>query len=348
MIEKKVFGKMEDGSEVYEYVITSRSAKASIITYGATIKDLFVPSKNGLIDVSLGYDTLEEYQKNDGYLGATVGRNSNRLNGKKFEINGKPMKVKLNNLGKNNLHGGEVGFTYRNFSEHKIDRQKKSVELSLFSPNLEEGFLGNMNFFVKFTLKGKELIIEYRATCDSDTVANFTNHAYFNLDGEGSGTITNTMAKFYAENYTPVNKYLIPNGKIASVKRTPFNFLKFKEIGKDLNKNNKQLKYMRGYDVNFCVESDGKFKKVATCYSKESLVCVDVYTDLPAILLYSGGALSYRKGKNNNYYDKMHGFCLETQFYPDALNHPNFPSIILEKDKEFYSKTSYKFRVRKG
>lgn len=348
MVEKKIFDYLEDNTPVYEYVLTSKKASASIISFGATLKNLFVPSKNGLIDVVLGYDTVKEYQENDGYLGATVGRNSNRLYGRKFEINDTPFKININDRNKSNLHGGIKGFSFQNFSEVKICNKENSVELKWFSKDKEEGFLGNMDFRVKYSLKGSNLTIEYFAVCDKDTVANFTNHAYFNLNGHDKGNCENTMLKINADYYTPINKYLIPNGKLLKVKRTPFNFLKFKPIGKDIDKNHKQLNIMGGYDVNFCLNNNGEFKKVVSCYSKDSLVLMDTYTDLLGLQFYSGNTLSKRKGKGGTIYDLRQGFCLETQAsYPDSLNKPHFPSIILPKGKEYYSKTQYNFKVIK-
>ena len=334
MVVKTLFGKTKKGESVYKYEISSTLASASVITFGATLTSFTVPSKNGNLDIVLGYDDVLSYENLGNYIGATVGRNSNRINGGKFTLNGKTYLLNKNN-GKNNLHGGNVGFSHRVWSEDEIG--ENFVTLKIFSPDGEEGFPGNMTAKVKFTLNGSSLDIEYFAKCDSDTVCNFTNHSYFNLDGAGSGLAHENYLQILSNFITEVDDSLIPTGNLLPVKNTPYDFTEFKKIKTDNGK-------VKCYDVNYCLENDGKYKPVAIAYSDNSKIKLTLLTDRPAVQLYAG-AMSERVGKGGTVYETLDSYCLETQTYPDAINRPEFPTAILKKGDEHYTKTTFKCEI---
>ena len=347
MIKKEIFGQLNNGEKVYEYTISNGTATLSVLTYGATIRTLKVPSNNGVLDVVLGYDTLNEYITNSGYLGAVIGRNSNRVKGSNFQIYGKKITLNINDNGCNNLHGGIYGFNAKNFEVTTLDEASNTIELCHFSPNGDEGFPGNMFCYVKYTLQGTTLDIEYSAKCDENTVCNLTNHSYFNLCGEGEETALDTYLQIDSDAYTPLDNDLVTTGEILPVDGTPFDFRSPKQICKDVDSANAQIQIMGGYDVNFCLNNNGKYQKVITCYNKTSGVVMEVLTDRIGVQLYSGNFLEKTKGKGDSYYVRRSGFCLETQSYPGALNNPNFPSIILKANEKYQAKTTYKFDILK-
>ena len=344
MVTKQLFGKVNE-KDVFKVILTSKTATASVITFGATLQSLIVPSKNGVVDVVLGYDTLEEYLQNDGYLGATCGRNSNRIKKASFELLGKTYTLNAND-GANNLHGGNVGFSHRVWDIDELDEINSSVTLSLFAIDGEEGFPGNMQVKVKYTLTGSALTIEYFATTDKETVCNLTNHSYFNLDGDGSLTAHDAFIKIDSDYVTEVNSELLPTGNLVPVKNTPFDFTNFKKINADILSDNEQVRFMNGYDCNFCLNNNGAYAPVITAYSNYSGVALTVYTDRPGVQLYTGWFLTDRNGKNGKTYVKNTSFCLETQTYPDAVNNKNFPTAILNPNEKYYTKTSYEFTIK--
>ncbi len=336
MVAKTFFQTTLDGENVYKYVISSKTASVSVITFGATLQSFTVPSNNGSLDIVLGYDDVLSYQTKGNYIGATVGRNANRIANAEFTLNGEKFILNKNN-GKNNLHGGNVGFSHRIWEEKEV--LENSVTLSIFSKDLEEGFPGNMTASVKYTLNGSSLDIEYFASSDKDTVCNFTNHSYFNLDGAGSGLAHENYLKIDSDYITEVDNALIPTGKLLPVKDTPYDFLDFKMI-KDGNDK------VDCYDVSYCLKNNGKYMPVAYAYSKSSGVKMTVYTDQPAVQLYAG-AMSERVGKGGIVYKTLDSYCLETQGHIDAINQPSFPSIVLKKGENYYSKTTFKCEIMK-
>ncbi|MBQ3235018.1 MAG: galactose mutarotase [Clostridia bacterium] len=336
MITKTLFGKTKNGEPVYKYTLCSENSSASVITFGATLTEFTVPSKNGKVDIVLGYDELSSYENLGNYIGATVGRNSNRIKGGAFTLNGKTYQLNKND-GENNLHGGNVGFSHRVWQEERVDSENNSLTLSIFSPDGEEGFPGNMTAGVKFTLTSSTLDIEYFATSDSDTVCNFTNHSYFNLDGAGSKTAHENYLKIDGEFITEVDNTLIPTGRLLPVKNTPYDFTEFKKIKENNSK-------VGCYDVNYCLNGDGAYKPVAYAYSDLSGVKMTVLTDRPAVQLYAGG-MSERVGKGGIIYTTLDSYCLETQTYPDAINREDFPTAILKKGEEHYTKTTFKCEI---
>lgn len=348
MVEKSFFGKTKNGESVYSYTIKNGSSQATVMTYGATLISLKVPSNNGLTDVVLGYDDIASYELNDGYLGATVGRNANRVYNGEFTLFGTTYKLNINDKGVSNLHGGPTGFSYRVWNVLTENENDNCVEFSYFSKNGEENFPGDLLVYVKYTLtENNELIIDYNAKTDKTTLCNLTNHSYFNLNGEDGDGAHDNYLKINAEYYTPGNEYLIPTGEILSVENTPFDFREFKRISKNIADDDVQLKYQLGYDVNFCLPTDGEIKTVATAYSEKTGIEMNVLTDRPGIQLYTGAHLTDRRGKNGRTYTPNTSFCLETQTYPAACNFPHFPSAVLKTNEKFISRTIYAFTIRK-
>ena len=330
-----------NGEKVKLYTIANGDIKAEIITYGGVLRSLIVPDKNGNpVDVCLGYDTVEEYANNEGYIGALIGRVGNRIGAGKFTLNGKEYNVGLNDNG-NSLHGGVKGFNAKVWKDEVID--DNTLKLSIISPDGEEGFPGTMKVEVLYTvIANRGLKIEYKAVCDQDTVINLTNHAYFNLNGQGNGDILNNELVIDADYIVPVDESLIPHGELLSVENTCFDFRKGKAIGKDVEDTHPVMQYCGGYDVNYCLNGDG-YRKVATASSSITGVVMSVYTLEKGVQLYSGNFLKGVKGKGGSVYNKRNGFCLETQNYPNAINCPQYPSMVLKKGEVYSTVTEYVF-----
>ena len=343
-ITSENFGKTKDGQKVSRIKLENKDGSfATILDYGATIDAIVVPDKNGnLIDVSLGYSTIGQYETEKAYFGSTVGRCANRIAGGRFTLSGKEYKLAVNN-GENHLHGGIKAFDKKVF-DYKIEDD--SVLFTLLSPDGDEGYPGNLSVGVRFSFsKEHELKIEYHAQSDQDTPINLTNHAYFNLNGEGSGDILGHSMKIYAPEFTPINKNMIPTGEIAKVAGTPLDFTEAKEIGRDIEAADEQLQYGFGYDHNFVLGDDGAMKLCAETVGEKSGIKMKTLTTKPAVQLYCGNMMEKSVGKSGKSYDKRHGFCLETQYYPNSVNQANFPSSILKKGETYNSTTIYAFSV---
>lgn len=339
-VTKSLFGFLPCGREVYCFKLTSQSGlEAEILDYGATLRTLKVPDKNKkLTDVVLGYDTIDEYVSNDGYFGATVGRFANRIKNGKFTLNGKEYSLATND-GKNHLHGGNTGFDKRVWSSKVLEN---GVEFSLTSPDGDEGYPGNLNVKVTVTLCDSELNISYFATTDADTILNLTNHSYFNLDG-GKGTVFNHLLTINSDSFTVNDFYTLPTGEIESVKDTALDFRSKKRIGQDILSNDETVKFFGGYDTNFILNNP----VAAVVQSENSGIVMTVITDQPGMQFYSGNKISFRAGKNRLHYDKHSAFCLETQHFPDSINHPEWPDCVLKKGEEFVSFTKFCFSLKK-
>ena len=346
MIVKSLFGKTANAENVYKYDLISNLSKVSILTFGATIQSFIVPSKKGSVDVVLGYDDVSSYERFDSYLGATVGRNCNRIKNSQFYIDGKLICLNSND-NSNNLHGGIVGFSHRIWDVLEVDETNNSITLSLYSKDGEENFPANLEVKTKYTLNGSSLTIEYFGLSDGKTVCNLTNHSYFCMDGEGAPTAHDAYFKINSNSVTEVNSELIPTGNIVSVEGTPFDFRNFKKINKDILSTNEQVKFMNGYDCNFCLENDKNYQEVAWVYSENSGVSLTVSTNMPGLQLYSGYFLTDRIGKGGKLYKNNRSICLEAQTYPDAVNNKNFPTSIIDKGELYYAKTTYEFSIIK-
>ncbi len=333
------FGKTADGTPVKAYTITNDNGVAlKLLSRGATLAEWHVPDKNGqMADVVFGFDDMAGYEsKGNGYFGATVGRVANRIAGGKFTLNGKEYTLAKND-GPNTLHGGgkrsldKVVWTGQPF-EHG---NRRGVTFKYISPDGEEGFPGDLAIRVTYTLTDKdEVRIDYEAVTDKATPVNLTNHTYFNLSGAGSPTILDHELKLVADHYTPIDETLIPTGEIAPVAGTPFDFREFHKIGERVDQLNDQPG--KGYDHNYVLNKQGgALALAAKVRDPKSGRVLSVFTTEPGIQFYGGNFLDGVKGKDGKPYNYRSAFCLETQHFPNSVNEPKFPSIILEPGKTY-------------
>jgi len=351
-VEKALFGKMPDGTEVYCYTLKNANGMTvKIINYGATITSIMVPDKDGkFADVALGYDSLSGYENGNMFIGATIGRYANRIGKAKFTLDGKTYEVSANE-GKNMLHGGKIGYNKVLWNAGPMETSKgPAVKMTYVSKDGEEGFPGTLTATVTFALtKDNAIRIDYTAKTDKTTVVNLTNHSYFNLSGDPTKSILNEEVMIKADKFTPVDSTLIPTGKFESVANTPFDFRKLTPIGTKINETNDQLKYGLGYDLNWVLKGyDKKVREVAEVYDPSSGRVLEVLTDQPGIQFYSGNHIDGTQvGKGGVVYKFRTALCLEAQDYPDSPNHPNFPSAVLKPGKTYKQTTIYKFTVEK-
>ena len=343
-MESRYFGKTKHGEDATLYTLrNSRGMVMTVTDYGATLHSLLIPVGNELRDVVLGYDNALGYDSPSGtYFGATIGRNSNRIGGAAFTLNGKRYTLPDNDNG-NNLHSGPEGYSHRLWNVKDIT--PNSITLSLHSPDGDQGYPGNLDAEVKYTLtEDNSVRISYSATSDADTVINMTNHSYFNLNGHTSGDILDHKVWIDADFFTDTNASSIPTGEILPVEGTPMDFRTAKTIGQDIGVDYRALNFGRGYDHNWCLNGNNTFRKVIRCEVKD--LSMDVLTDLPGVQMYTGNFLVAESGKNGAVYLHRNGLCFETQHYPDSMNHPNFPSCICTAGKTWESVTEYRFSVK--
>ena len=344
-----IFGKLENGENVYKYLLKNDKCEVELITYGGIITSIKVPDLNGnLIDVALGFNDFDSYLEGHPYFGAIVGRYANRIDNGSFSIDDNDYSIPINNNG-TSLHGGIKGFDKVNWNVVSYDSINHNfIKLNYLSKHMEEGYPGNLNTYVKYTLtEDNELVVEYQAETDKPTVLNLTQHTYFNLSGESSGDILDHNLLINADSFLPVNEKIIPTGEIISVENTPFDFRKIKKIGKDINIEDRQLKLGNGYDHCWVLNDyNKKSRKIGEVNSNKTKINMEIFSDLPGVQLYTGNFLdgSLNSKKDLKYINRS-GFCLETQFYPNSPNNQNFPSTKLEPGKKFYSKTSFKFSI---
>ncbi len=353
-ITKSAFGKTEDGKDVEAYLLTNANGlKAKLITYGAILTELWVPDRTGkLADIVLGFDNVKQYETDSPYFGATTGRVANRIAKGKFTLNGKEYTLATNNA-PNHLHGGKIGLNKRVWTVTRTEEGTAgaAVTFQYLSPDNEEGYPGNMHIEVTYTLTNRdELRIDYKATTDQATPINLTHHSYFNLAGQGQGTILNHELKIEATEYTPTDATLIPTGDIKPTIGTPFDFAKPAAIGGRIRKlpPNKETNDPGGYDLNYVLTNqDGDLALAATVYEHSSGRQMTILTTEPGIQFYTGNFLDGTvKGKEGHVYNKHFGFCLETQHYPDSPNQKLFPSTILSPGDEYKTTTVYVFSTK--
>ena len=339
---------MPDKTEVYKYTLTNRhGVSAAFITLGAVWVSMLVPGRDGqMADVVLGYDDLDSYLKNPPHFGAPIGRNANRIGGARFSLGGREYPLAANN-GENHIHGGLAGF----------DRQVWQVEeagadrlvLSLFSPDGQEGYPGDLSVRVAYTLSPEGLSIAYWARSSRDTLCNLTNHSYFNLNGHASGPVAGQYIQINAGRYTPADGGSIPTGELAPVEGTPMDLRAGVRIGARIDEDFPQLTMAGGYDHNWVVDGPaGTLRPAARAWSEETGIVLAVSTTMPGVQFYTGNYLDgCPAGKGNAPYGKRWGFCLETQFFPDAVHHPEFPSPVLRAGAEYRQETRFCFSVDK-
>lgn len=343
-VAKEKFGVTRDGREVYAYTLTNANGvQARVINYGAVLVNLFVPDKDGNVeDVVLGFDSLEGYFGNGSFLGATIGPNANRIGGACFEIGGKTYHIDDNDGG-NNLHSHkEEGYHKRVWD---AEAGTDSVTFTLEGKDGEMGFPGNKKVILTYSLSEENALkLQYHVSSDADTIINLTNHTYFNLAGHKAGKIEDHLLRLNASCYTPTVPGSIPTGEIAPVAGTPMDFTTAKPIGQDINADFEQLKMAQGFDHNFVIDgADGTVREIAEASDPKSGRRMRVFTDLPGVQFYAGNCISEETGKEGAIYGPRMGFCLETQYYPDNIHHPEFPSAVFGREKDYDSVTIYQF-----
>lgn len=341
------FGSTPDGRTVHRICLQNGSLSCEVITYGATLRTLLVPDREGRpVDVVLGYDTLAQYLSENGYLGATVGRVANRIARGSFVLNGQHYSLPLND-GNNHLHGGPDGFSHRIWTIDQVS--EASVTLSLTSPDADQGYPGTLTATSEYALLDNALLIRHTAVSDKDTLCSLTNHSYFNLAGHNSGSATDQRIQIFADTYTPSDSALIPLGILSAVEGTPMDLREMIPINAHISDPDPQLRQARGYDHNYAVNGPwGTLRPAAIAAADRTGIVMQVDTTLPGIHFYTGNYLNPgRIGKGGCAYGPHHGFCLETHYYPDAVHNPDFPSPVLPAGKTYSHETLFRFAVSK-
>ena len=343
-ITQHKFSKAKTGEIAKVFRLENETMTVDITNYGATILSIEVPDKNGkMSDIVLGYNSVEQYENNGGYFGATVGRYANRIANAEFTLNGTTYQLAKND-GVNHLHGGENGFDKKMW-DHEI--KGNCLIFSTVSADMEEGYPGTLEVTVCFSLNDEnELKIEYSAKTDKDTYVNLTNHSYFNLNGHGKGDILRHTIQINADKYTSVGEGAIPKGDPVPVEGTPFDFRQPHVIGERVGQDNEDLITCGGYDHNFVINKEGDgITQAAVLVETYTGRQITVSTDLPGIQLYIGNMIDPVRGKMNGHYSKRSGLCLETQYFPDSPNHPSFPSCLVKAGQEQTSTTIFQFSI---
>ena len=352
MITKNYFGTMDDGRDVYSYLLKNDAGMSvRICEFGGAIMEICVPDRLGRVtDVVAGYDSLRDYVLAPGYLGALVGRVCNRIASGKFRLGGKEYQIYKNNNG-NSLHGGKVGFSHKIWDVRAEDGEEPRLILSLISPDGDENYPGTLNVTVTYTLlRSNALAIHYEATTDKATIINLTNHAYFNLGGYSSGKIFDHVLQMDADKYIPTDEKLIPTGEIRTVKGTPFDFREPKTIGEDFDLEHPDMKLAGGFDHCLCF-TGGETKTPVLrveAYEPNSGRLMQVYTNQPCVQFYTGNFMWEIEApmKGGCPASVQAAFCLETQKMPDAINHSNFNDTVLRPGETYDYTTIYQFSTK--
>jgi aldose 1-epimerase len=342
------YGKLKDGTPVSLYTMTNSSGTVmKVMNYGGIIVSLELAGKDGKpVDVVLGFDSLSSYEQRNPFFGALVGRYGNRIAGGKFTLDGKQYDLVKNNNG-NHLHGGTSGFDKAVWAiEESPSDEGVALKLSYLSRDMEEGYPGNLDVEVLYTLTDDNTVrFDYKATTDKKTIVNLTQHTYFNLNGRETDILSHEMM-LNADYFLPVDAGLIPTGELQPVANTPFDFRTPVKIGERINADHPQIKYGRGYDHTWVINGEG-FKRTAVVYDSISGLEMTVHTTEPGVQFYTGNFLDGSlTGKNNVVYNQRTGFCLETQHFPDSPNKKEFPSVVLNPGDTYTSRTAYHFGVR--
>ena len=311
-----------------------------LLEYGAAIQKLVIPDRDGRhLDVVLGYDTVSDYQQYDGYFGAVIGRCANRIRNASFILGGKQIQL-IANEGKNSLHGGMHSFDAKIWS---VSRSDQSVCFQLCSPDGEAGYPGNLEFSVRYTFNNShQLIIEYEAVSDQDTLLNPTNHAYFNLSGHQYNRLDGHLVEVLAETVLENDEETLPTGKQIPVSSTVYDFRTPATLAVGLVQPHSNMLACKGYDHNYCLNGSG-FRRIGSAASEISGISMQIFSSMPGLQLYTGNNITPRRGKDGIEYHQYSGVCFETQYFPDAIHHPQFLQPILTAGKRFYSRTEYHF-----
>ena len=341
-LERQPYGTTPEGTEVDIYTLKSPSGiRVSLITYGCIITSVRTPDRNGQIgEITLGFDSLEGYLVRHPYFGSLVGRFANRIAAGKFQLDGKQYTLACNEKERNHLHGGTVGFDKRVWRAEELQEEEAvGVRLTYTSADGEEGYPGELEVTVTYSLtEANELILDYRAETTKATPINLTNHTYWNLSGPGSGTIYDHLLTVNGSRYLSANEQQIPTGEILSVEGTPLDFRREKAIGRDIDR------LPVGYDHCFIVDrEDDRLETIARVVDPAGGRGFELATTKPAVQLYTGNKLEAIRGAGGAVFNRHASLCLETEYYPDAVNHPNFPSAVLRPGELYAHTTVYRF-----
>lgn len=338
----RAFGRTSAG-EAKLYTLKAGNYEASFTDFGAIWVSFIIREENNATDIVLGFDSAAGYEESSSFYGEIVGRNSNRIKDAAFTING--IRYQLDkNENENNLHSGNAIYGSRIWNTEGPDEEGRSICFTLHSPDGDQGYPGNMDIQVTYTLtETGELHICYEAKADKDTVCNLTNHVYFNLNGHGAGSILDHEMQILADSITPVLPGAIPTGELQAVEGTVFDFRTPRRIGQDIDADDPQLQLTGGYDHNFALSADrAPLHKAAEAWSPQSGLALQVSTDLPGIQFYAGNFQDEKKGKGGADYTRRTGFALETQYYPNSINEPAFASPLLKAGETYHSETVYR------
>lgn len=345
-VSAEIFGKYPDGRDIMLYTISNKKGvQAAVTNLGAILVRLMVPDRNGKTeDVVLGFDRGEDYLDNDSFFGAVIGPSANRIANAAFVIEGVNYRIDVND-GKNNLHSHKEKGYHKQLWNTEIN--DSGVTFSLSDDDGSMGFPGNKEISVTYTLEeDNTLRLHYHATSDRKTVMNLTNHSYFNLAGQSSGRIEGHELWLGASHYTPSDAGSIPTGEIAAVAGTPMDFTTPKTVGEEIGADFLQLKQAKGYDHNWVIDGwDGSLRHFATVKEPESGRVMRAYTTLPGVQFYAGNCIGEQKGKGGTVYGPRMGLCLETQYFPNSVNQPEFPSCVFGEGREYESVTEYRFEL---
>ncbi len=349
-LKKESFGKLENGEEIHLYRFRNgHGVEVAITNFGGRIVQVLTPDRQGRTeDIALGFDNLEGYVHKNPYFGALVGRYANRIAYAQFKLDGQTYHLAVNNP-PNSLHGGTKGFDKVVWTaEETRGESGPALQLKYRSPDGEDGYPGNLDVTVVYSLRDdNELHLDFTAMTDKKTVLNLTNHSYFDLSGQGKGNILNHVVSIDADRFVPINENLIPTGELAEVAGTPFDFRTPRRVGDRIDEENKQLKLAMGYDHTFVLNRSGdKPSLAARATDPDSGRVLEVSTTQPGVQFYSGNHLDGTvHGKGGVVYGFRMGFCLETQFFPDSPNQPNFPSTELQAGETFRASTIFRFSI---
>lgn len=346
-ISKKEFGVTKDGKQVYLYTMTNENGmEATVTDFGAILVNLIVPDAGGeKKDLVLGYDNLADYEENGCYFGSTIGRNANRIGGAAFTLDGTEYKLAANENG-NNLHTDYHHGFHKVLWKAEPDEAANAVKFSYVSPDGENGFPGTLNITVTYTLLADNGIqITYDGVSDKKTTINMTNHSYFNLGGHDAGSICDEKMTILASGFTEIVPGAIPTGKVVPVEGTPMDFRKAKRIGDEIDNDWDQLTMVQGYDHNWALDTAfGTVEKIAQVDDEKAGRTMEVYSDLPGVQFYAGNCITPHTGKGGAHYDKRCALCLETQYFPNSINIPDFRQPVFEAGQPYHTTTIYKFK----
>lgn len=344
-MKKELFGKTGEGEEIFLYTLeNAKGIKAKVMNYGAILVNLFVPDRDGnCADIVMGYDRAEDYFANGSFFGAVIGPNANRIANARFTLDGVEYRLAANN-GPNNLHSDAEAGVHKRIWE--AEEGEESVTFSLRLSDGDMGFPGNKELRVRYTLtEENELRLEYDGSSDKNTPINMTNHSYFNLDGHDAGNMEDHVLTLHAASFTEILPGAIPTGRLMPVEGTPMDFRTPKRIGEEIDEAWEQLQMVGGYDHNWCLDDfNGDVRLIASVTNASGSRCMEVYTDLPGVQFYAGNAIQSHTGKNGALYEKRGAFCLETQYYPDTVNEPDFPSAIFGPHRAYHTVTVFRFK----